>query len=279
MTRRITITALVENKAGPRGTLGEHGLSLWIETESMRILFDTGQGMALEHNAERLGIKLLQADAVILSHGHYDHTGGLKSFMQTVPGVKVYAHPGTFKPKYARNDDGTGREAGMPSHVEGTIRQKAGDLVLNTGTIEIGDGLFSTGEIPRRTPFEDTGGPFFLDSNCTRPDALIDDQALFFDSQKGTVVLLGCAHAGVINTLRHVEQLTGGKPIYCVVGGMHLGSASRERMEQTLDGFRRLMPALLAPAHCTGMEAMVQLWTAFPGKCISFGVGAGLEIA
>jgi len=279
MTRRITITTIVENKAGPRGTLGEHGLSLWIETESMRILFDTGQGMALEHNAERLGVDLLKADAVVLSHGHYDHTGGLKAFLQKAPGAKVYGHPDLFKPKYARNDDGTGRKAGVPFNVEDLLRQKAGNMVLNAGITEIGDGLFSTGEIPRTTPFEDTGGPFFLDGNCTRPDTLMDDQALFFDSPKGTVVLLGCAHAGVINTLRHVEELTGRKPVYCVAGGMHLGSASHERMEQTLDGFHRLMPALLAPAHCTGTAATVQLWTAFPGKCISFGVGTRLEIA
>lgn len=134
-----------------------------------------------------------------------------------------------------------------------------------------------TGEIPRQNAFKDTGGRFFLDAACTRPDALLDDQALFFDTTEGLVVLLGCAHSGVVNTLEYIQHITGGRPIHTVLGGMHLAAASPERMDKTIAAFRRLNIQRLTPAHCTGMAALAQLWSAFPGRCFSCAVGTRLS--
>ena len=134
-----------------------------------------------------------------------------------------------------------------------------------------------TGEIPRQHALEDTGGRFFLDSACTQPDLLTDDQALFFDTAPGLVVLLGCAHSGVVNTLDHVQRLTNGKPVSALIGGLHLGSASEERIHKTIERLREAQLEMLAPAHCTGLPATAKLWSAFPALCRPAGVGTVFE--
>ena len=122
------------------------------------------------------------------------------------------------------------------------------------------------------------GGAFFRDPAGAHPDPLLDDQALYFDTKDGLVILLGCAHSGVVNTLEYVQHLTGGRPIHYIVGGLHLLKASPERMDKTIAAFRRLDIQRLAPAHCTGLPAVAQLWTAFPEHCVSCAVGTKLSI-
>ena len=272
----VCVTLLVDNTAGSRELLGEHGLAFWIQWDSDRILFDTGQGLTLCSNAHSLGAALAKTDAVVLSHGHYDHTGGLELVLQSAPHAKVYAHAAAFVPKYGRNDDGTSRNIGSPLTAE-QVRQRAGAWIPTTALTEVCPGLFATGSIPRTTDYEDTSGPFFLDQSCQHCDPFVDDQAVFFETVRGTVVLLGCAHAGVINTLRYVRELTGGKAIHAVLGGMHLRSASQERIDQTVESLRQFDVVHMAPAHCTGMAALVKLWTVFPDRCLHCTVGTTMQ--
>jgi 7,8-dihydropterin-6-yl-methyl-4-(beta-D-ribofuranosyl)aminobenzene 5'-phosphate synthase len=131
---------------------------------------------------------------------------------------------------------------------------------------DIVPGVWVTGEIPRITNFEEVGGPFYLDRACTQPDPLADDQALYVESAKGIVVLLGCAHAGVVNTLEYVSRITGRKRIYAVLGGMHLLRASRRRIEATGDALERFKVRVIAPGHCTGAAAVACLWNRFPSR-------------
>ena len=276
-TRAIRVTVLVENTPGGPGLPGEHGLAFWVEAGPKRVLFDTGQGKALSGNAHKLGVSLERTDAVVLSHGHHDHTGGLAQVLQAAPQAKVFAHPRAFQKKYGRNDDGTGRDIGIRRPDEDKARGRAEDLIWTNQPTEICHGLFVTGEIPRATDLEDTGGKFFVDEQCLRPDPLIDDQAMFFDSAAGTVVLLGCAHAGVINTLRYVRELTGGKPVYAVMGGMHLVNATPERIDRTAEALRQLNVARLGLAHCTGIGAAARLCSAFPGRCFACSAGTVVE--
>jgi len=270
------ITVLVENTAGGRGLLAEHGLSFWIELDGKRILFDTGQGKVLRGNARRLGIRLETMDGIVLSHGHYDHTGGLRDVLCSARRVALYAHPAAFRPKYARNRDGTARDVGMSALDEQIVRELA-ELVWVEGPTEVCEGLQLTGPVPRTTDFEDTGGAFFKDRDCTEPDDLVDDQAAFVETSAGTVVILGCAHAGVINTLRHVQTLTDSRSIHTVIGGMHLLNASPERMDKTVTELRRLDVRRLLPCHCTGFAAMARLWNEFPGRCTAGPVGTVVE--
>jgi 7,8-dihydropterin-6-yl-methyl-4-(beta-D-ribofuranosyl)aminobenzene 5'-phosphate synthase len=137
--------------------------------------------------------------------------------------------------------------------------------------------LWVTGPVPRENTFEDTGGPFFVDATCQIRDPLEDDQALFFDTDEGTVVLLGCAHAGIVNTLSYIRQLTEERPIAVVLGGMHLLSASPERIAHTLEYLAALGKPRLGPAHCTGLKAFVGLWSRFPQQCVPCGAGTRME--
>lgn len=275
---KIRITVLVENTVDGQGLLAEHGLAFWIEAGSRYILFDTGQGGVLVNNAYRLGLSLSRIDTIVLSHGHYDHTGGLADALRGNRPTAIYAHADALKPKFARNQDGTSRSIGIPDIPQQALDQRRDRLVLIEKPTPLFNGLIATGPVPRVTDFEDTGGPFFLDARCEQPDPLADDQALFFvDSAQGTVVLLGCAHAGVINTLRYVQQLTGGRPIHAVLGGMHLVGASPERLKRTIDELRKMNIDRLGPAHCTGRAATVALWNALPDQCVPCHVGTKFQ--
>ena len=274
-TTRVTV--LVENMASEPGLLAEHGLAYWIEHGGRSALFDTGQGGVLANNARELGIALGDMDALVLSHGHYDHTGGVADALKTGRSEAVYAHPMAFSRKYLRKSDGAARAIGMPGHAEKALRKLRHRLVATMAPTTVFEGLTATGPVPRLNDFEDTGGPFFLDEACLQPDPLVDDQSLFLATADGTVVLLGCAHSGVINTLDYIRRLTDNRPILAVIGGMHLVGASPRRLERTVDELRRIGVERLAPAHCTGMPATVALWNAFPGRCQPCPVGTRLE--
>jgi 7,8-dihydropterin-6-yl-methyl-4-(beta-D-ribofuranosyl)aminobenzene 5'-phosphate synthase len=271
------IIVLAENSVQRPDVLAEHGLAFWIEMRGRCLLFDTGQGNVLTHNADKLGVPLARAEAVVLSHGHYDHTGGVDPVLQVAPQARVYLHPAAYGTKYVRAQDGTSHIVGMTEPVRATLRQHPEHTVEAQKPTEIGGGLSATGEIPRRTDFEDTGGPFFLDPGGRQADPLVDDQAMFFETRHGTVVLLGCAHAGIINTLQYIHELTDRTPIHAVMGGTHLVRASDHRMTRTIAALRALNVERLGPAHCTGLAATAQLWNALPGRCFPLGTGTRIE--
>ncbi len=273
----LRITILVDNYVRRRGLLAEHGWAAWIETPQCRVLFDTGQGAALLHNARELGVPLASADAVVLSHGHYDHTGRLAAVVDLAPQARVYAHPAAFDPKYAQNVDGSVREVGMPQGVA-ELRARLGErLVLTCEPVNVAAGLLLTGQVPREASYEDTGGRFFTDTDCRRPDTLPDDQALLLRTAAGTVLLLGCAHAGVVNTTRYARALWPAPPIHAILGGMHLAGARADRLARTTVELHTLDLGLLVPAHCTGRHPTSMLQTALPGVCTPGEVGASFS--
>lgn len=273
MTNPAAVTVLVENSVHGRGLLAEHGLAFHVQAGGASLIFDTGQSGLIARNAQELGVDLSQVCAVALSHGHYDHTGGLRAVWEVAPDARLYVHPAALVPRFARNRDGTARAVGTDALTLQAIRCRELDVVAKPVVTAVLPGVFLTGEIPRVTEFEDVGGPFVLDEGGARPDPIIDDQALFFDTRDGVVVLLGCAHAGVVNTLRHIRHLTGGRPIHAVLGGMHLLVASQERMDCTVEALRSLGVQRLGPAHCTGAAATARLWHEFPGACTPCSVG------
>jgi len=279
MNSDIRITTLVENTASEADLLAEHGLSFWIEYADKRILFDTGQSDILIQNANVLGINLAEADAVILSHGHYDHTGGLKTVLNVASQATLYLHPEALKPKFSRKDNKT-RMIGVSDSTREIIYALADKqkVVWTEMPTEVFPGLFVTSRIPRNNSYENVGGDFFLDSNCNKPDTLSDDQAMFFDSAKGLIVILGCAHAGVVNTLDYVAKLSGEKCIYAVIGGMHLLNTSAERIEYTIDAIRQYNVQKIGTAHCTGGRAVEKFKSAFPSRCFLCSVGKRIKL-
>ncbi|HNQ22866.1 MAG TPA: MBL fold metallo-hydrolase [Phycisphaerae bacterium] len=275
----VRVTVLVDNYVRRQGLLAEHGWACWVETPAGRVLFDTGQGWALWHNVRELGIALETADALVLSHGHYDHTGALAGVLERAPGARVYAHPAALDAKYGRSSDGRVRAIGVPQEGVGVRARLAPRLVPTRGPTEIGPGVWVTGEVPRVTDFERPSGGFYLDAAEGVPDPVLDDQALLLHTAAGIVVVLGCAHAGVVNTLQFVRTLQPREPIAAVLGGMHLSGASEERILRTVEALAALDVREVVPAHCTGQAARAKLAAGLPGRCLSAEVGAVFEFS
>jgi 7,8-dihydropterin-6-yl-methyl-4-(beta-D-ribofuranosyl)aminobenzene 5'-phosphate synthase len=163
MIGQFRITVVVDNLVRRSSLLGEHGWAAWVDADGQRVLFDTGQGRVLRHNLEALEIAVRQADAVVLSHGHYDHSEGLAGLLGELSDARVYLHPAALAPKYTRGASPPHRFIGMSERVAAGIRARSTTVTWTSEPTEIGKGVFVTGQIPRRTPFEDVGGPFYLD--------------------------------------------------------------------------------------------------------------------
>lgn len=257
----VKVTILVDNHAG-EGLLAEHGLSMWIEADGKRVLFDTGQG-ALEFNARVLGVDLGEADALVLSHGHYDHTGGIPGALRVARNVEIFYHPGVARDRYAIRD-GKARPIRMPREAVAAMEKSPSERLRPVQRpVMVSDRIGLTGPIPRATAFEDTGGPFFLDPEGKSPDPIEDDFALWVRTDDGLVVCAGCAHAGIVNTLDYIRGLAGGARVRAVIGGMHLMEADPRRMTETVAALGVLPPDLLVPCHCTGEKAVEALTEAF----------------
>lgn len=254
-TNELNVAVLVDNNADGKHFLPEHGLSLLLEVAGRRILFDTGAGEALERNARRLRVDLNKLTDVVISHSHYDHTGGIASILGLNPAIRIYAHPELFTPRYSRGEVAPHRQIGLTDAVSKTLRRHVSNIVWTATPTPITEGVWVSGAIPRRTEFEDAGGPFFLDEKCTRPDKIEGDQAIWVQTPHGIVVILGCAHAGVVNTLERIARLTKAERFHAVIGGMHLIRADRYRLQATLDALNRFQVDQVAPCHCTGQAA------------------------
>lgn len=276
MTVRITI--LCDNSVGPvSGTLGEHGFAALIEKEGEApILFDTGQGLTLIHNAARMKKDLAQVKKVVISHGHYDHAGGLMPLLQQSGGREVFAHDGVFSPRYRLKDSGESCPVGMPS--ERNLYEEAGALFsLSTAFREISPGIMLTGEVPRVTTFESGDKGLYRDCAGQELDSTPDDQSLVIETARGLVILLGCCHAGLVNTLEHVAVQSGRRDVYALVGGTHLGFCGQEQLEKTIAALRRSGVRKLAVSHCTGFAAAARLSRELPREFQPAMVGYTLE--
>ncbi len=262
MIKNLNITQLVENTANGPGVLGEHGNSFYIQADEYCLLFDTGQGLTLRHNVEQLEIPVNSIQSIVLSHGHYDHMGGLEEALDLTGAINLYLHPQALGSKFNRN----GRDIGAPMIGAKKIQSLTRKIIHTRKPTEIVTGIHVTGEIPRTHKIEDTGGPFYSDQKLNQPDSLVDDQALYIETIQGVVVLLGCGHSGVINTLEYVQLLTGGKPIRAVIGGMHLLNATVERLAFTSNALEHFEIPYLAPNHCTGVNAICNFIRHFPGR-------------
>ncbi len=274
MGTRITI--LCDNTVGPlSGTLGEHGFAALVEYDGGALLFDTGGGATLLPNAERMR-RELRGVPVVLSHGHRDHTGGLLPLLQHAGGREVHAHPGVFAARYALRKGEPPRAIGMP-HDETLFREHGARFVLESGFREIGPGVFLTGEVPRTTVFEQGDGGLFRDDAGQVPDPLPDDQSLVIGTEKGLVLVLGCCHAGIVNTIEHARARTGIADIYAVIGGTHLGFSAAHQLEETVRRLRSYRIRKLCGSHCTGFAGAARLAREFPGAYYPACVGYTLE--
>jgi len=278
MTIRLTI--LCENSvAKPFGLLGEHGFACYLETPQGNYLFDTGQGQTLIPNARHLGKDLRSIEALLISHGHHDHTGALPQVLEGCNGVDVYGHPDIFTARYWEIE-GQRRYLGIPYQRE-YLESLGARFRLSRELAEIGPGVYLTGEIPRRNALEKGDCRQLAVTpagEILQPDPVTDDLSMVVATPKGLILVLGCAHAGLINIIEYVTEKFAGMPIHAVVGGTHLGFAGEEQFEETLTVLDRLQIEKVGVSHCTGLPKAAQL-SARLGERFFFGnVGTVLEV-
>jgi len=274
----IQITTLSENTAGKVDIIAEWGFSVLIETDAHKILFDTGQSYSAAYNAITLGIDLSRIDKIVFSHGHVDHTGGLLYILKIMKGkVEVIGHPDIWAAKYVKHPEEAEEYAGVPFPKEAAENLGA-SFNLTREPVWISDNIVTSGEIPMITEYEKIDPVIYVkEKGELKPDPLWDDQALFLKSQKGLIIILGCAHRGIINTIRHAQKLTGLESVYAVIGGTHLISASTERMDSTIAELLSFGVQMLGVSHCTGLPASVILAHTF-GEAFFFN-NAGTHIS
>ncbi len=254
----IKITTLSENTAGG-GCIAEWGLSMLVEADGQKVLFDTGSGVAAVYNAQLLGVDLSAVDRMVLSHGHYDHTGGLFEVLRRAGPKEIIAHPDVWARKYGRMGGGPERYVGIPFVREG-LEMMGASFTLSKGPVKLSASMMTTGEIPMSNDYEIIETYLLVkEDGELKQDNINDDLSLIIDADFGLVVILGCGHHGIVNTLQHAQKLTGKEQIYAAIGGTHLVHASGERLEKTAAALKSMGVQWLGVSHCTGFASSAYL--------------------
>ncbi|MEA4881342.1 MAG: MBL fold metallo-hydrolase [Synergistaceae bacterium] len=282
MLKSLRVTVLAEDTVPYESPLlGQHGVSFWLEAEGAdggksNILVDVGQNPdALLYNIEKLGIPLDRTDAVVITHCHYDHTRGLTKILKAIGkrDLPVIAHPALFRPNFIM--DPFIRHVGvLDGDYPQSLREAGAQLILVSEPLQLMPGLVTTGEVPRKTDFEEVGISLYtLDPEGKPiPDLMADDLSLIARVEGlGAVVVTGCSHAGIINIVRH--SIKEGEHLEAVIGGLHLVEASDERIQKTASALEEFAPSLVAAGHCTGLRAQCAFLGIFGERFAPMGSG------
>ena len=283
----ITLTTLCENTAAQVGLRAEWGLSILVETDDVAVLLDTGQDTAATFNAAVLDVDLSALHTIVLSHGHRDHTGGLWSVLSAMRrdhalregarAVNVVAHPDIWIPKYS-GPVHKNIYAGMP-HVREALESLGAAFVSTSEPARISNRILTTGEIPLDTAYETVDPELYVrGEEGIRPDPMADDLALIITTDLGLVVVLGCAHRGIVNTLLQAQSVANEDRIHTVIGGTHLMKASEGQLKATIKGLKALDVARIGVSHCTGLPAAVKLSKAFGDRFFFNNAGTRITI-
>jgi len=293
---KVKITVLVDNfidatlKSSPGvsrfrdreiydSLLAEHGLSLFLEIrkgeETSYFLLDTGaSNIPVFYNAQKMGIDLKKLKGIFLSHNHADHTSGLEKVLSTTGPIPVFVHPYGFYPKWVKSRS-TRLEKERLANLGARWRAEEGPQAMAPF-------LFTTGAVPRTTDFEEIIGQSerkVEKDGVMEPETFLDDGALMMRlKDKGLIIVTGCAHSGIINTIQYCQKLGGKEKVYAVIGGFHLTQASPQRIAKTVQVLKEKEIRFLAPFHCTGFQAMAAIRQAFPENFMIPSVGTIIEL-
>lgn len=269
----LRLTVLVENTCRAGGLAAQHGLALLLETERGTVLFDTGATAAvLAANAAALGVDLGRVGAVVLSHGHYDHTGGLPAVLAAAPAARVYYHERCMVPRWGQRW-GIRKSIGVPGESRRALESAAREPVA--GPRLLPEGALLSGPIPGPAAAAQDG--FLADSDGSpQPDDFADEMFLLARTPAGWLLATGCCHRGMENTLAHARQLTGGEPVAMVVGGLHLKGAARGDLDAAAAALDAAGTREVWAGHCTGDKAIAHLAQCWHGRVETIGGGLSL---
>jgi 7,8-dihydropterin-6-yl-methyl-4-(beta-D-ribofuranosyl)aminobenzene 5'-phosphate synthase len=274
---KVKATVLCENYVlGNRGALAEHGLSIFLETDYGNYLMDTGSGKAIVNNSLVFGCDLKTVKGIIISHNHWDHTGGLIPVLEVKGEMEIYSHPGLFRESYFFRDGGY-HYIGVP-FTRQAIEDRNVKFNFSTEFREIAPGLWLTGEVPRITEYEigHTNQVLKTESGYLK-DNVIDDQSIVIETGKGLLVILGCCHSGIINTLNYIFEKMGSRHIYAVIGGTHLAPVSEEQREKSIGALKGFDIERIGISHCSGLKTAVRMVEDFGDRFFFCNVGTTIE--
>ncbi len=268
MGLNLKMTILVENTVYKQGLLAEHGLSIYLEFGRKKYLFDSGQGMVLKHNAEELDIAFYELDGLILSHGHYDHTGGIPFLLEQKTDLEIYAHPDFQIDRYSMR----GKRLAPVSYSGPKIK----DFNKIKNLSEIEKGMFLTGEIKNAKNYLNEKYKRKNNSGY-KTDDFSDDMSLYFEGKNGLIIILGCSHKGVKNIITEIIDKSGIDNVDKIIGGMHLMKADKNILKELSEFFKKIDPSEIYPLHCTGKEAASYFRERLGDKVKFAGVGSIIE--
>lgn len=276
----LKITTLIENNSDENSLLiNEHGLSLYIEIDEKKILFDTGQSGDFIKNAEKLKIDLNNLDYVILSHGHYDHSGGFRKLVENIKNsFKLIVGNGFFNKKYKLIESNKYKFNGNSFDEKFINMNNISIKYINQDSFNITKDVILFSNFERNTDFEVINKKFYIKQNDEyMPDDFSDEIVLAAKTEKGLVVILGCSHVGIINILKTIIKRTG-MPIYGIVGGSHLIEANELRLNNTIEFLKESNISILRLSHCTGENAIREIRYEFGNKFVYNNTGHKIEI-
>lgn len=268
----VKITFLVENTVIAPGWQGEYGFAALVTVDDKSYLFDTGSAEALFTNINLAGMSLEDVEGIIISHGHFDHTGGLIKAIQLAGKKNVYAHSNIFADRYAQAGDNYIPIGSVAAQAD--IEKNGGKLIYTDDFTMISPNIYATGFVPRITDYEDVGGNFKVKCNGEYEDDILeDDMAIVIDHPDGLIIMSGCAHAGIVNIIEYVRSKMNNKKVQAFLGGTHLVSADSNRINRTAEYLEKLEINQIVLAHCTGFYAAAQLYKRLGGKVIKGDTG------
>ncbi len=276
----LRITVLCENYVSIHyGAVGEHGFSAFVETPTGNFLFDTGQGRGIINNSLLLKKDLKSIKFLVISHGHYDHTLGIPQVLMKKSPLKIIAHPDIFANRFRVSKNNSPKFIGIPYKRE-FLERLGAKFEFYKEFKEIDKNIFITGEVSRDSNFEmlEPDMKIKLENGLFQQDYIKDDLSIVVKTSKGLVILLGCAHAGLINILNYAIEKTGEKEIYAVIGGTHLGAAKEEHLKKTINLIEKYNIKKFGASHCTGLKVCIKLANLLKDRFFYASVGTFLEV-